>query len=98
MKNKMNHAIRFYNSIKILYKDDPELFSLMIKEFDSVIRNNMYIPSEYFASTVFNDDSAITNIKGKIFITTTKKEYLEYIFELFHEHPQLKVEMKKRLT
>lgn len=88
----MNHATRFYNTIKILYKDDPELFSEVIKEFDSVIRNNIYIPAYTYSSTVFNDESAIITINGENFITSTKEEFFEYIFVLFQEHPGLRTE------
>ncbi len=93
----MNHATRFYNTIKMMYKDDPELFSLMIKEFDSVIRNHLYIPSCKYTNAVFNDNSALTTINGKSFISSNRDEFMDYTATLFEEHPNLKDEYMKEL-
>ena len=85
----MNHATRFYNIINVAY-NQQELFSIGIKEFDSVIKNFMFLPEVKFTSAVFIDDSALTTLNGKTHITNEKQEFITYIAGLFNEYPNLK--------
>ncbi len=85
----MNHATRFYNIINVAY-NQQELFSEGIKEFDSIIRNFIFLPDVKFTNAVFIDDSALTTLNGKTHITNEKQEFLTHINGLFNEHPDLK--------
>ena len=85
----MNHATRFYNIINVAY-DQKDIFSIGIKEFDSLIRNFAFLPDVKFTSAVFIDDSALTTLNGITRITSEKEEFLSYTAELFNKYPDLK--------
>ena len=86
---QMNHATRFYNIINVTYNQE-DIFTVGIKEFDSVIKNFMFLPDVKFANAVFIDDSALTTLNGKTHITNEKQEFLTHIAGLFNEYPDLK--------
>lgn len=92
----MNHATRFYNIINVAY-NQKDIFTVGIKEFDSLIRNHIFLPDVKFANAVFIDDSALITLNGETRITNEKEEFLSYIKELFNKHPDLKQSFIARL-